>query len=1509
MLKGVVAVFFLIATTAFAQTPGSLGNISTRLQVGTGGNVMIAGFIIQGSSPKKVIIRALGPSLTQFGVPGVLANPQLELHDATSTIGTNDDWQTTQIGGVITADQAAEIQNSGIAPGNSAEPAIIATLSPGSYTAIVQGVNNATGVGIVEVYDLSLGNGSRLANISTRGFIRTGDNVMIGGFIVVTQAIKVIIRAIGPSLIPFGIGDALTNPQLELHDANGTIAANDDWQTTQIGGIISGDQVAAIQATTLAPGNTAESAAIATLVPGNYTAIVRGAGASVGVGLIEVFGLEEQILNVLKTGTGTGTVTSSPSGIDCGSDCVESYYSGTSVALTATPASGSLFAGWSGGCSGTGTCTITMDAAKSVTAAFSLNTRALTVSKSGNGSGTVTSSPAGINCGATCAADYDAGSVVTLTAAPSTGSSFTGWSGACSGTETCTVTIDAAKSVTASFALNSFSLSISKNGNGSGTVTSSPTGINCGSTCSADYDFNTAVTLSPAPSLGSAFSGWGGACSGTGACVVTMDAAKSVSASFTLITYTVSGFPSPQTAGLSGSITVTAKDSSGNTVTDYLGTAHFTSTDAQAVLPANYTFTTADAGNHTFSGVTLKTAGFSRSVTVTDTVTSSITGTQSGIQVNSAAAANLAVSGFPSPQTAGVVANISVTAKDAFNNTATGYTGTVHVTSNDGQAVLPVDYTFTGADAGVKFLSVTLRTVGTRSITVTDTVTSSITGTQGGIQVNSAAAANLTVSGFPSPQTAGVAANISVTAKDAFNNTATGYTGTVHVTSNDGQAVLPVDYTFTGADAGVKILSVTLRTGGTRSITATDTATASITGTQSGIQVNSAAAANLTVSGFPSPQTAGVAANISVTAKDAFNNTATAYTGTVHVTSNDGQAVLPVDYTFTGADAGVKILSVTLRTVGTRSITVTDTITASITGTQSVIQINSAAAAMLTVSGPSSPRTAGVAGSFVVTAKDAFNNTAIGYTGTVNFTSSDPLVVFSPTSSMFTGADAGVKTGLSATLKTAGIQSITATDSVTASITGAQTGIFVNPASTSKLAVTGFPNPTTTAAVGSLAVTAKDTFNNTTPSYTGTVTFSSTNSNPTLPANYTFVGGDAGVRIFSGNSLNAVGTSSITATDTVNGGIAGSQTGILVNQGPNLFGGTATVITGGSRSGQIFIAGGSTDGTQVNKLNKTWFYNPATSTLTAGPTLTKARALHTATGFGSGGQILVAGGSALTGSEKELEICSTDGVSASCTTTGGTLADDRCNGAAVLFPGTTRVLIAGGDNCSNTTALASWTIWDAADPTNPVSGTMSTGRRLHTATSIGTTKVLLAGGAAAATAELFTLNSATPASSTSVLTTGAMTGVRTGHTATVLPQTSPTTACPTASATNQCVLLAAGNATAGKTWEIYDPSTNTFPTNASTAGASDIIVTQRTRHAAAVFSNGKVLLAGGNNTGGTPLSSSEIFNPAGALSFSVGTPLQVSRTTAASIYTSVQNTLVLGGGSSSAPAIEEMSSP
>jgi hypothetical protein len=281
--------------TVEAGPISTLGNISTRAFVQTDDNVVIGGFIIEGAEAKRVVIRAIGPELTQYGVPNALANPTLELYNRTGAlIASNDNWTTTIIGGVITSDQVAAIRASGYAPSDPRESAMIANLPPGSYTAIVRGVDNTTGVALVEVYDLSPAPNSILGNISTRSFVRTGDNVMIGGVIVQgTQPRRVMVRAIGPELAQYGVPDPLADPTLELHDSTGAlIASNNNWQHTIIGGIITSDQVAAIRASGHAPGDPRESAIIATLPPGNYTAIVRGVNNTTGVALVEVYDLD-----------------------------------------------------------------------------------------------------------------------------------------------------------------------------------------------------------------------------------------------------------------------------------------------------------------------------------------------------------------------------------------------------------------------------------------------------------------------------------------------------------------------------------------------------------------------------------------------------------------------------------------------------------------------------------------------------------------------------------------------------------------------------------------------------------------------------------------------------------------------------------------------------------------------------------------------------------------------------------------------------------------------------------------------------------------------------------------------------------------------------------------------------------------------------------------------------------------------------------------------------------------
>jgi hypothetical protein len=247
----------------------------------TGNNVLIGGFIITGSDPKRVLIRGIGPSLNGVGV--TLQDPMLELHQGNATIAFNDDWKEHQ----------AEVEATTLQPTNDFESAIVATLIPGPYTAILQGKNNGTGVGMVEVYDLDQTANSKLANISTRAFVDTGDNVMIGGLIVSGGIgggnARVILRAIGPSLSALGIQGALPDPNVELHDASGTtIAFNDNWKTRPDGSSQQGE----IEATAIPPTSDLESALVQTLAPGNYTAIVRGTGSTTGIALVEAYTLQ-----------------------------------------------------------------------------------------------------------------------------------------------------------------------------------------------------------------------------------------------------------------------------------------------------------------------------------------------------------------------------------------------------------------------------------------------------------------------------------------------------------------------------------------------------------------------------------------------------------------------------------------------------------------------------------------------------------------------------------------------------------------------------------------------------------------------------------------------------------------------------------------------------------------------------------------------------------------------------------------------------------------------------------------------------------------------------------------------------------------------------------------------------------------------------------------------------------------------------------------------------------------
>ncbi len=275
-VNGAVALYGAVSGAPAPTGNGRLAQISTRGRVGVGDAVMIGGFILPGPGSKKVIVRAIAPSLGAFGVAGVLQDPVLELHDGSGAlILSNDNWQDSQ---------KQDILDTTLAPSDTREAAIVADLNPGNYTAIIRGAGSSTGVALVEVYDLELASG-KLGNISTRAQVDSGDDVLIGGFIVSgPQTEKLVVRALGPSLGAAGVTDALANPTLEIYNSNGVLLNSNDNYTRSV-------NVSIISSYNLVPGNGLESALYFEGAPGNYTAIVRGVGGATGVGLIEVYGV------------------------------------------------------------------------------------------------------------------------------------------------------------------------------------------------------------------------------------------------------------------------------------------------------------------------------------------------------------------------------------------------------------------------------------------------------------------------------------------------------------------------------------------------------------------------------------------------------------------------------------------------------------------------------------------------------------------------------------------------------------------------------------------------------------------------------------------------------------------------------------------------------------------------------------------------------------------------------------------------------------------------------------------------------------------------------------------------------------------------------------------------------------------------------------------------------------------------------------------------------------------
>ncbi len=596
--------------------------------------------------------------------------------------------------------------------------------------------------------------------------------------------------------------------------------------------------------------------------------------------------------------------------------------------------------------------------------------------------------------------------------------------------------------------------------------------------------------------------------------------------------------------GFARPVTVVARDPYGNTDTSYSGTVHFTSSDPGAVLPPD----TALVNGVANVSVTFRTVGI-QTVTATDLANPSLTGTLSS-DATPPVPTVFAVTGYPAT-TAGVAQTFTVAVRDSTGQVATGYTGTVYFSSTDGQASLPLAYTFTAADAGVHTFTATFRTAGTQTINVYD-FTGGLHGSEVGIAVSPAAFAGYRLS-VPIAtdshghylMTAGDLIPLTVKATDAYGNAVVGYTGTAHFTSTDVQAGLPADYTFTAADAGVQTFTVVLKTttpnGVVWSFSVNDTANPAAVATITNFEVVNAAAAAFGLT-LPTQITAGTPFTSKLTVTDAYGNGVRNYFGTVHFSTSAASAGLPADYTFTPADAGVHTFTLTLNTSGNQTLSAVDVndaaVNGSVTGT-----VNAGAASSVVVAFPTTT-TAGVAQALTVTATDAYGNAATGYTGTVAFGSSDAQAGL-PARYTFNNKDGGVHT-FSATLKTAGPQSVTVQDAANAGLTATQSGIAVSASAVAgSFVVTGFP-ATTAGVAQSFTVAVRDAYGNVSTTYTGTVTFGSSDVQAGLPAAYTFTAADAGMHTFSA-TLKTAGTQSITVKDAANAAAVGSQTGITVS--------------------------------------------------------------------------------------------------------------------------------------------------------------------------------------------------------------------------------------------------------------------------------------------------------------------------------------------------------------------------
>jgi len=859
------------------------------------------------------------------------------------------------------------------------------------------------------------------------------------------------------------------------------------------------------------------------------------------------------------------------------------------------------------------------------------------------------------------------------------------------------------------------------------------------------------------------------------------------------------------TVGNPFNVIVTALDASGQIATSYSGTVQFTSSSGQAVKPSSGTLTN---GTGTFSVTLSKTGG----QTITATDGASLTGTSGQLAVSAQMASQFSVTSSTPTPTAGTPFSLTVSALDASNNVVSGYSGTVHLTSSDAQFVPPAN---AGLTNGTGTFQVTLKTVFAQTITATDTVTPSITGSAA-LSVNAGPATHLTVSA-PTAATAGLAFNFTVTPFDAYGNVANTYAGMVHFSSNDPQATLPAN---AAVPNGVTAFSATLKTIANTTITATDTTTASITGSTNPISVVSNTATHFSLS-YPGTTAARSTFNVGINALDAANNVSTGYSGTVHFKSTDSQAILPADPGT--VPAGGASFKFTLETSGSQTITVTDALTPSLTVTSNPITVAATSAPAISAGSP--PK-----GTFGVN---------YGPTTTTYYLCADPYTPCTPCTptwcngyrscrqSAYPCVEGRTTFGGFTFKATGGLQPYTW------SATGMPPGLTVVAMHTGRSIYAGGDIIGTPTSAGPFNISV-------------IVTDSGTPPLASAPSTYTIVINDPAPPIINATHAPVSGAASLPYSFTFTASSpappftwkvsAGTLPAGLTLNPDGVLSGTPTVV---GTSSITLIA---TDEFKQDSAPQVFTIQIFAHGFEATGTMPTGRTAATATLLNSG-RVLVAGGIDATGmavTSAEIYDPSTGTFS-----TTGPMVTPRAYFAATLLCNLSappcndpRVLVTGGSDASGS-ALQSAELYDPATGAfSPTAAPMQFVHASHTATLLNTGKVLVAGWGNAF-AELFD-----PATKT-FTQTGSMVQPRVGHAATLLK--------------NGKVLFTGGiqgaptNTTVLAEAELYDPGSGSF------SATLQPMAIARNLHTATLLSDGTVLVTGGLDSAGKPLASAEVF--------------------------------------------------